>query len=205
MIDSGWYRDVTEFASATKWLNGTVVAFTTYGVFVLVLVILAMGWWARRRGVEAMAGVLWVPIAMGVAYLLNSVIKSLVAEPRPCRVVPGVHTVLPCDGPTDYSFPSNHTVIVAAFAAAVLLLNRRWGLFALVFALVMALTRVYVGAHYPHDVLAGFVIGLAVGACGVFTRKPLEHALERVLPQRLRSGSANPPSRSRPGLPSARR
>jgi membrane-associated phospholipid phosphatase len=181
MIDSGWYRDVTEFASATHWLNGTVVAFTSYGVFATVLAIAGMGWWARRRGSEALAGVLWVPIAMAVAYLLNSVIKSLVAEPRPCRVVPDVHTVLPCDGPKDYSFPSNHTVVVAAFAASVLLFNRRWGLFALVFALVMGLTRVYVGAHYPHDVLAGFVIGLAVGACGMFTRKPLAHALDRVL------------------------
>jgi undecaprenyl-diphosphatase len=184
MIDAGWYRDVTEFASSTSWLHWPVVAFTDYGVLALVPAIAALLWWSKGRGAATLAGVLWVPIAVVVAYLLNSVVKALVAEPRPCRVVPGVHTVLPCDGPTDYAFPSNHTVIVAAFAASVLLLNRRWGLYALVFALVMALTRVYVGAHYPHDVLAGFVVGLVVGACGVFARRPLTS----LIPRRLRLG-----------------
>ncbi|MER6874866.1 phosphatase PAP2 family protein, partial [Amycolatopsis sp. NPDC000673] len=124
----------------------------------------------------------WVPIAIAVALAVDTVLKSVFAEVRPCRVVAGVHTLLPCDPPTDYAFPSNHTVIVAAFAVAVLLVNRKWGVWALVFAVLMGISRVYVGAHYPHDVLAGFVVGAGVGLLGIVVREPLAKVAVRLIP-----------------------
>lgn len=181
MIDSGWYRDITDFAQSTPWLAEPAVLFTEYGVFALGLVIAALLWWARRRGSAVLASVLWVPIVMVAAFAIDSVLKLVVAEPRPCRVLAGVHTVLPCDGPTDYAFPSNHTVVFAAFAAAVFLVNRRWGLVAGVFTILMAASRVYVGAHYPHDVVAGLVIGVAIGACGRLIHRPLTAVLDRLV------------------------
>ncbi|MDT7725220.1 MAG: hypothetical protein QOI21_1796 [Actinomycetota bacterium] len=184
VIDSGWYRAVTDFARATSWLAEPVILFTEYGVFLLGVAVAAMAWWSRRRGSAVQAAVLWVPVAVVAAYAIDSVIKGVVAEQRPCRVVPAVTTLLPCDGPTDYAFPSNHTVIVSAFAVAVFLVHRRWGVFAAVFALLMAASRVYVGAHYPHDVLAGFVVGGLIGACGVFVRKPMTSLLDGIARRR---------------------
>jgi len=182
MIDAGLYRDITDFAWSQQWFAGIATAFSEYGVFLIVPVFLALLWRARTRGLAELAAIAWVPIAVALALVVDTVLKSAFAEVRPCRVVPDVHTLLPCDPPTDYAFPSNHTVIVAAFAVALLLVHRKWGIWALVFAVLMGISRVYVGAHYPHDVLAGFVVGAGVALLGLVVRAPLEKLAARLIP-----------------------
>lgn len=181
MIDDGLYREITGLAQSLRWLAEPVTLFSEYAVFLVAPAILAIGWWALRRGADALARAAWVPCAILLAFAVNSALKIAVAEPRPCRALPGVRILVPCDAPTDYAFPSNHTVIVAAFATAVFLVNRRWGGWAAIFATLMAASRVYIGAHYPHDVVAGAVVGVAVGAAGIFLHRHMvtlcEHAL----------------------------
>ncbi|MFF0147722.1 undecaprenyl-diphosphatase [Amycolatopsis sulphurea] len=186
MIDAGIYRNVTDFAWAQHWLSGLGIAVAEYGVFLVVPVILALLWRARHHGADMLAVAVWVPLSMALAFVADTALKSLFAEVRPCRVVAGVHTLLPCDPPADYAFPSNHTVLVAAFAAAMFLVNRRWGRWAAVFAVVIGISRVYVGAHYPHDVLAGLVVGGVIGLLGTFARAPLAKLLERTVPALVR-------------------
>lgn len=102
------------------------------------------------------------------ALLCNIIIKPLAARIRPCDV----NTVqLLVARPLDYSFPSGHTT--AAFATAVCLLfcrNRFWPFFML-FAAVMAFSRLYLYVHFPTDVLAGCVIGFLCGWAGWRTGK----------------------------------
>jgi undecaprenyl-diphosphatase len=186
MIDSEWYQDITSFAQSVTWLAKPVELFTEYGLLVCVPLFAWLLWQARRQGNAALAKVLWIPIAVAIGYVISSVIKSAVSEARPCRALTQVHTLLPCNGPTDFAFPSNHTVIAFSFAAAVLLVNRRWGVLALVFALFMGISRIYVGAHYPHDVLAGLIIGCVVGLCGILAFTPLKAVLDRI----IRGGNA---------------
>ncbi|WP_190814278.1 phosphatase PAP2 family protein [Saccharopolyspora pogona] len=184
--DSDAYVAVTQFAQRTPWLWGPMSVFTTYGVVALVVAVLWMLWWARRGDSAVVAKVLWVGIAVVAAYALDSALKSLVAEQRPCRALPDVVTVLPCDGITDYAFPSNHAVIFAAFALATLIVRRSWGCLAVVGVLLMAFSRIYVGAHYPHDVIAGLLVGGAIGGAGIFARRPLAAGVERLRRNRLR-------------------
>lgn len=66
----------------------------------------------------------------------------------------------------DFSFPSDHATVAGAVAAGLLMTNRRWGTVAAVAAGTMAFTRVYVGAHYPADVLAGLTLGAVVAVAG---------------------------------------
>ncbi|WP_221468395.1 phosphatase PAP2 family protein [Saccharopolyspora phatthalungensis] len=186
MPDSGVYVAMTEFAARTPWLWTPVSVFTTYGVVALIVAVLWMLWWARRADSAAAAKVLWVGVAVVLAYVLDSALKNVVAEQRPCRALPDVVTVLPCDGVTDYAFPSNHTVIFAAFAVATLIVRRSWGYLAVVGALLMAISRVYVGAHYPHDVIAGLVVGGAVGGAWLVVRRPLTASVERLRSSKLR-------------------
>jgi undecaprenyl-diphosphatase len=62
-------------------------------------------------------------------------------------------------------------------AAGLILTNRRWGIIAAIAAVVMAFARVYVGAHYPGDVLAGLALGGAVAVAGRYVFVPVLHRI----------------------------
>jgi undecaprenyl-diphosphatase len=161
-IDGGLYTDVTDFARDTHWLNGPGSAYTSVGMSVFVVFLLVAWWRARREGSAVMAGVLATPFAVVIAYLANTGIKDVFQEPRPCRALPHAYLVEACPPPDDYAFPSNHTTVAFAFTVALALTYRWLGGIALLAAVAMGASRVYVGAHYPHDVAVGAVVGSLV-------------------------------------------
>ena len=95
---------------------------------------------------------------------VNIVLKPLIARPRPYAVLGEITAITTLPG--DHSFPSGHSA--ASFAAAWALLRARWrmGPAALVLAALIALSRLYVGVHYPTDVICGAAIGMLVGEAG---------------------------------------
>ena len=93
----------------------------------------------------------------GTDYSNSFLFKHLFDRPRPCNALSGVHIFVGC--PRSLSFPSNH--VANCFAAATLLsFSYRQGtpLF-LLMAMVVGYSRVYVGEHYPLDVLGGILLG----------------------------------------------
>ncbi|MGA5089250.1 MULTISPECIES: phosphatase PAP2 family protein [unclassified Streptomyces] len=161
-VDGSAYTDVVNLARhAPAWLDDAVSAWSTYGL-ALFAVLMAVGWWRARR-VDAAVSVtaLAVPFVVVVAFGVDAVLKLLVREDRPCQSL-RVATLEACPAPGDWSFPSNHAAIAAAAAVALLFVSRRLGALAVVAACAMAVSRVWVGAHYPHDVLAGIVVGALV-------------------------------------------
>ena len=162
-VDGSLYQDVTDFARDTSWLNGVMEVFTDIG-FALFALIAVIAWWrARSRGPVQVARVVTVPVVMVVAYVINTAVKNGIEQVRPCYSYPDAFRLASCDPITDYSFPSNHAAIVAAAAAALFYVGWRWGVLGTVLAVIMAFSRVYVGAHYPHDVAAGLALGALVG------------------------------------------
>ena len=106
-------------------------------------------------------------IAMLICYICNDlVIKNLVTRPRPFLSVEGLLPLI--QWPDSYSFPSGHSC--SSFAAASVwaqTLEGRWAkgakILLLVMAMLMALSRLYVGVHYPTDVLVGSLLGVLGG------------------------------------------
>ncbi|WP_442811482.1 phosphatase PAP2 family protein [Streptomyces sp. NBC_01288] len=186
-IDGEAYSDVVNSAQhAPGWLDSAVSAWSTYGLVVFA-VLMVMGWWrARRVGAEAAVTALAVPVVVVAAYGIDSLLKSAVRESRPCRSL-HVVTLEACPAPGDWSFPSNHATIAAAAAVALFFVSRRLGAVAAVAALAMAASRVWVGVHYPHDVVAGVVVGalLALGAMTLLRRRP-QSLTRRITATRLR-------------------
>ncbi|MFF9154459.1 phosphatase PAP2 family protein [Streptomyces sp. NPDC014846] len=158
-VDGSAYTAVVNLARRSPvWLDDTASAWSTYGL-TLFAVLMAVGWWhARRVGAAASVTALAVPFVVVVAFGVDTVLKLLMREARPCQSL-RVATLEACPAPGDWSFPSNHAAIAAAAAVALLFVSRRLGALAVVAACAMAVSRVWVGAHYPHDVLAGVAVG----------------------------------------------
>ncbi|RVW01137.1 phosphatase PAP2 family protein [Rhodococcus xishaensis] len=134
------------------------------GLLVLVALfgVLAVQMWRTRS--PYLGDLLMGGFGVVVAYALSEVVKVFVGENRPCRA----ELTLPdCPAVSDWSFPSNHSAIAFGIATAIVLASTRVlspvqrGLVIGLAALV-GLARVLQGAHYPHDVLAGAVLGSAV-------------------------------------------
>ncbi|MEU7305970.1 phosphatase PAP2 family protein [Streptomyces sp. NPDC007206] len=161
-IDGSLFTSVTGFARDTKWLNTPLEVWTNLGLGVFA-VLMVMGWWsARRRGTQAMTVALAAPVAVVTAFACAEVVKKIIGEVRPCRSMPHAYFVDACPAPSDYAFPSGHSTVAAATVAALFLLDRRLSAIAAVFAVVEGFTRVYVGAHYPHDVLGSVLLALPI-------------------------------------------
>ena len=89
----------------------------------------------------------------------NLLLKNIVARPRPFAEIEALIPLIA--KPTDFSFPSGHTT--ASFAVALVMLRmlpKKIGIPAVVLAALVAFSRLYLGVHYPTDVLTGFVIAL---------------------------------------------
>lgn len=112
-------------------------------------------------------------LSLACNFLINNLfLKNVVARVRPYEAVEGLSRII--EAQSDFSFPSGHSG--SSFAAAVvifLMCPRRYGIPALALASLIALSRLYVGVHYPTDVLAGALIGAAVAAavCAAYKKR----------------------------------
>jgi len=161
-IDGSAYTYVVGLAQdSPSWLDSLVSTWSTYGLG-LFAVLMVWGWWqARKVSARAALIALAVPLIVVVAYAVDTVFKMIVREDRPCQSLQ-VRTLEACPASGDWSFPSNHAVIAAAAAVALLVVSRRLGTVAVVAACAMAASRVWVGVHYPHDVVAGVLVGTLI-------------------------------------------
>ncbi|GHI43815.1 phosphatase PAP2 family protein [Streptomyces violascens] len=151
---------------APSWLDRAMAFVGEYGILLGLVLVVLWCWWSVRRGedrqsaVVSVAGIVWAPLAAGIAVLVN--IPSAASwngrgpssTTRPGRAGRRKSDFSfrerprhPCDGhrPPD------------SFVA-----NRKFGLIALGLALLEGFCRVYMGVHYPTDVVGGFALGTAV-------------------------------------------
>ena len=109
----------------------------------------------RRYGVMLLVG-------LAAALLLgNLALKNLFARPRPCWLDESVPLLIA--RPSDYSFPSGHTMAGAIGATILTAADRRFGWAAIPLAVLIAFSRLYLYVHFPSDVLGGAVLGVGIG------------------------------------------
>jgi undecaprenyl-diphosphatase len=103
--------------------------------------------------------------AAALSFAIAFVIHHVYDRPRPYE---SHHISHPWSNTTDATFPSDHTTVSFAIAFAVLSFDLAAGLIFLVIAAIIGIGRLFIGAHYPSDVGAGIVVGLA--AAGIVVR-----------------------------------
>lgn len=108
------------------------------------------------------AALLLIPAIAFSDQFNSSFLKHLVDRPRPCQVLTNVHLLVSCG--SGYSFPSSHAVNNFAGAIVLSYFLPRWTWAFFSFASIVAFSRIYVGVHFPSDVLAGAIIGMICGS-----------------------------------------
>ncbi len=144
----------------TSFLNVFFSFFSGIGTFGLVWLVIAIVFviWEETRNKRELLSLL---TGLLLSYLIVEVIfKNLVKRMRPEFVLPAI--VVGANS-NSYSFPSGHTTI--AFACAYILAagHRKYRLVFYLLAALISFSRVYLGSHYPIDVVAGILVGLLIG------------------------------------------
>lgn len=146
----------------TGWLDFVMPGITALGdiglVWILATVLLLCFKKTRRIG-----------IAAAIALVCSLLVTNLIVKPMFDRIRPfeaNRFTGLLIEPPTDPSFPSGHSSASFAAAAAMVLYDRKIGIPALMVAVLIAFSRLYLYVHYPSDVAVGIVIGLIAGGAG---------------------------------------
>jgi undecaprenyl-diphosphatase len=174
--------------SALRLIYGGEAA-GTLGAVMVGLTLIGSGWTllglipflVRSRTRRFAAGLLSVVL---IAALVVSALKELFGRARPCVALPDIHALW--DDPRDFSLPSGHATgsfVVAGFVAVALLRSRlsptvsvAVSLLGFALAAAIGVSRVYLGVHYPTDVISGALLGLSLGVAGgmLHTRTPPE-------------------------------
>ncbi|MFR0353502.1 phosphatase PAP2 family protein [Streptomyces sediminimaris] len=171
---------------APHWFDRVMGYVGEYGLLAAMVLLVVWCWWSlRRRGgrdaASSVAALVWAPLAAALAVLVNVPIRGFVERPRPFRTHQGIDVLV--SGKTDYSFVSDHATITMALGVGLFVAHRKFGLVGIGLALLEGFSRVYMGVHYPTDVVGGFALGTAVAlllspvATALLT--PLMAAVER--------------------------
>lgn len=127
-------------------------------ILLYILVIVSLLW---KGGKEGRICVLLLFITITLSdQISSSLIKEAVGRIRPCHTLSDINLLVPCGG--GKSFPSSHSVnnFAAALTLSFFYRNYKWIFFSI--ATLIAFSRVYVGVHYPFDVIVGAAIGLII-------------------------------------------
>jgi len=147
-------------AATRAWVVRTLAAASRIGDgWLWYAIVVCLPWAGGPAGASASVRMIGVGLVDLVIY---RIVKRWIARPRPSRTCPDIHE---CTRTLDeFSFPSGHTLHSVAFS---LILTVYYPMFALVvwpFTLLVAVSRVVLGLHYPSDVLVGALIGAATAA-----------------------------------------
>ena len=170
--DVGLFRALNEVPpAAAAILTPLSRVFLPAGI--VVAVVLTVGYIvARNRSALPMAT---AAVAAGAAWALAHVAKAITDRPRPYEAIAGA--VLRQQPAHGTSFPSSHTAVTLAVAIALVpFLSRPLATVGITFAFLVGWSRVYLGVHYPLDVLGGAGIGMAAGGVILLALGLLLHA-----------------------------
>ena len=136
------------------------------GIALIILSLCLLLYRPTRHFGTAMA----IGLALG-ALVVNLWLKVVIARPRPYADVNGffypLWVMLGSHTESDFSFPSGHTNAAFAAMVPVFILGRKnWSWLALVFSVLMGVSRIYLVVHYPSDVLGGLLTGTVAGIIG---------------------------------------
>jgi undecaprenyl-diphosphatase len=156
------------FAFHSSLLDSVIIFFAEPFIYIFILFIILNLLWKDRilndgfnlKYVYKKSKSITVIIASTIlGYILANLLKILIHADRPFITLPNIYTLIPESG---YAFPSGHSATIAAFAFAVFFKNKRLGYICFLAMLLIGVSRVVSGVHFPIDILGGYALGFLV-------------------------------------------
>ena len=135
----------------------------------ILLILLAVGIFDKKRRWWLYLSLI---IVIGIGEpLVNMVLKPLIGRPRPCITLSGVHLLVGCSH--SGSFPSSHACNITATMLVWAYFYRKLKYFCYFMVILISFSRIYVGVHYPWDVLGGMILGTVIAVFTIFVLKKI--------------------------------
>lgn len=161
-MDYTLFEAINDPAGGHGILDSVMRHAATWAVPIFIAIVAAWFLIGRAKGRPTeREGAFLALFGAGGALLVNQIVSHLWQRPRPFAAHADVVHLLVARS-TDPSFPSDHAAAAMAIAVAVAIFHRRVGMAVIALAVLVAYSRVFVGVHYPGDVLAGMAIGAGV-------------------------------------------
>ncbi|PWI56882.1 hypothetical protein BM613_11520 [Sulfoacidibacillus thermotolerans] len=150
------------------------------GLYIYAALLLAYWFWGKPSNLRQIhrEAALSAGITGVFGLLINVLIAHFFFRPRPFVTL---HTVPLIHHAADASFPSDHTTGSTGLAGGAYLRDHAMGTFFAILALLIGFSRVYVGVHYPTDVLGGFGVGLFSTFVVAAAKKPMDHLIKQLI------------------------
>lgn len=139
-------------------LDKLMIGITTLGnkglVWIIIGVVMLFFKKYRRAGISVLLGLIF-GLVLG-----NWTIKNIVARARPCAINTSIELIIPY--PSEFSFPSGHTLSSFIASTCIFLRNKKFGVFAYILASLIAFSRLYLYVHFLTDIIGGILLGIAL-------------------------------------------
>ncbi|PEE39920.1 undecaprenyl-diphosphatase [Bacillus pseudomycoides] len=148
------FRAINDLGKQYSFLNSTMIFLAEYMVYFLGLIIIAY-WFTRSRKNKMM--IIQAMFAFVIAEIIGKLAGKFHLNYQPFAVLPDVNKLV--DHAVDNSFPSDHTILFFSICFSFWLVRKKTGWLWLVLAFCVAISRIWVGVHYPFDVVTGALVG----------------------------------------------
>lgn len=162
-----WDKEVFLFINSqhVSWLDPVMLALSSFTTWVSVCILIVL-YMLYKGGRWKIMAPLFMLLTIGINSGVNHLIKLIIARPRPLQVEAWqgiIHAIEEYE--TSYSFFSAHSSNSFSMAVFSLLYfrNKTYSYLILIWATLVAYSRIYVGKHYPVDVLCGIAFGIMMG------------------------------------------
>ncbi|MFE5431042.1 undecaprenyl-diphosphatase [Peribacillus simplex] len=154
-MNSTLFRMINNLGKQYTDLNPFFVFIAEYMIYFLVLAVL-MFLFSRRNNNRIM--VICAFITLVISELLAKIAGQFHSNNQPFAELPNVNRLV--EKAVNNSFPSDHTIIFFSFCITFWLFKRGWGILWVILAVLVGISRIWVGVHYPADVLVGAIISI---------------------------------------------
>jgi len=166
LLDQKLFFFIYNFSGRAKVIDFLIIFFGKYLLYFLILflIFLILKSWQKKEDFKIKIYLFSLFLALFARFGVASLIRFFYHRERPFLYFSLPHLI----SDNSFSFPSGHTIFLFTLATSLYFINKKLAYFLYIFSILIGLSRIAGGIHYPSDILGGAILGIAIGILGNF-------------------------------------